>query len=203
MVEIDAVRFLSLLCVLAFCFFLLLLFRTLTCSLFILFPFWRSMCVCAATAAVFFPLSLWLLFSVSTLSRYTKLQLQHLFSAYDGSAAGQTDIIEYPTSTICSQQISSVNYFNSILQLQCVALALSLLRLVFVSVSVFILLFFLFRFIVISLPNFAASFLVLSVFLHSNLQCISMFIVCASVLFIQFTLFCLFVFSSFFDQFYI
>lgn len=55
---------------------------------FSLFPFWFGL--------------------VSTLSRYTKLQ--RLFSAYDGSAAGQTDIIECHHAkrahTICSQQIS-------------------------------------------------------------------------------------------------
>lgn len=49
-------------------------------------------CACSVVRW-FVPFFVRFLFSVSTLSRYTKLH--RLFSAYDGSAAGQTNIIEY------------------------------------------------------------------------------------------------------------
>lgn len=80
---------------------------------------------CFFSGSVYFVVGLfpfWFLISVSTLSRYTKFQ--HLFSADDGSAAGQTNIIEPPRKHILFAHNRSVQsiILNSILQLQCVSL---------------------------------------------------------------------------------
>lgn len=77
MVEIDAARFYR---------FDVYAFYT--------FFFSSSFCYSGSVHFVVGLFPFWFLILVSTLSRYTKLQ--HLFSAYDGSAAGQTDIIEPP-----------------------------------------------------------------------------------------------------------
>lgn len=96
MAKIDAVSRCSM-CAPAFS--LALVFRS------VCFLFRKFLCV-FFFRSLLFRIGVFFCFSVSTLSRYTKLQ--RLFSAHDGSAAGQTDIIECHAKHILTAHNRSV-----------------------------------------------------------------------------------------------